>query len=125
MCKEIVTFYSIKIDLNIRNITLKLFQDLAGSPNKSAYYTWKTDGGNSGSPSVHSYSPAGGNHGGGMVYSSGGGMYSGGGGGGMYSGGGAVSPSHGHSYAQQVIIFFMFKKLLIVINLIMWIKINL
>ncbi len=39
-----------------------------------------------------------------MVSCRGGGMYSGGGGGGMYSGGGAVSPSHGHSYAQQVII---------------------
>ena len=75
-------------------INPSFLKDLAGSPNKSAYYTWKTDGVGSGSPSVHhSYSHAGG---GGMVFS-------GGGGGSVYStGGGAVSPSHGHSYAQQV-----------------------
>jgi len=69
-------------------------QDLAGSPNKNAYYTWKTDGGGG------SYSQAGG-----TVYSSGAGgtVYSSGGGaGGMVYTTGAVSPSHGHSYAQQV-----------------------
>ena len=73
---------------------LAISQDLAGSPNKNAYYTWKTDGGGG------SYSQAGG-----TVYSSGAGgtVYSSGGGaGGMVYTTGAVSPSHGHSYAQQV-----------------------